>query len=312
MDPLSEVLRMTEVTAHLSAGMIGRGRWSVAFDAPDGVKFNAVRNGRCVLRVDDTTIELNEGDCFLLTTPTPFRLATDLTAMPRPAREVFSTLDAGGMAHVGDEDTSGGAVTLIGGRFDFGARAGELIIDALPPVIHVRADRPEAGFICAAIEAIDTELRSAAAGNAVIAENLAVVMLVRILRLLLDDAPRGISGILAGLRDPAVAVAISAMHDHPAHAWSVAELAAVAAVSRSTLAARFAHTVGVGPLAYLTAWRMELAAHRLRRTDDALASIARDVGYGSDSSFSVAFSRVVGSSPSAYRRASASAAEQMS
>ncbi|MEE3851764.1 AraC family transcriptional regulator [Gordonia sp. LSe1-13] len=306
VDPLSDVLRLTEVTAHLSAGMTGRGRWSVSFDAPVGVKFNAVRAGHCVLRVDDTTIELHEGDCFLLTAPHPFQLATDPHAMPRRAGDVFATLDADGVAHVG-ADESGEPVTLIGGRFDFGARAHELIISALPGVVHVRADRPEAATVRSAIEAIDTELRSTAAGNGVIAESLAVVMLVRILRLLLDDAPHGLTGMLAGLRDPAVAAAISAMHERPEHAWSVAELAAVAAVSRSTLAARFTHTVGVGPLAYLTGWRMELAAHRLRHTDDALARIARDVGYGSDSAFSVAFTRVVGSSPSAYRRASVDA-----
>jgi AraC-like DNA-binding protein len=81
----------------------------------------------------------------------------------------------------------------------------------------------------------------------------------------------------------------------------VAELARVAAVSRSTLAARFKDVVGKGPLEYLTEWRIELAANRIRRGTDTVATIARAVGYGSESAFSVAFKRTTGLSPRAYR-----------
>ncbi|GHJ54312.1 hypothetical protein Nm8I071_36190 [Nonomuraea sp. TT08I-71] len=87
----------------------------------------------------------------------------------------------------------------------------------------------------------------------------------------------------------------------PGHPWTVAELAGVVTVSRSTLASRFKDAVGKGPLEYLTKWRIELAADRLRRGDDTVAAIARAVGYSSESALSVAFKRTTGHSPRAYR-----------
>jgi AraC-like DNA-binding protein len=81
----------------------------------------------------------------------------------------------------------------------------------------------------------------------------------------------------------------------------VADLARTAAVSRSTMAARFRDVVSRGPVDYLTGWRIELAANRLRRTTDTVAVIARDIGYGSESALGVAFKRVTGQSPAAYR-----------
>ncbi|MFB8228326.1 helix-turn-helix transcriptional regulator [Cellulosimicrobium sp. NPDC055967] len=92
------------------------------------------------------------------------------------------------------------------------------------------------------------------------------------------------------------------MHGDPAHPWTVAELAARASVSRSTLASRFKTLVGIGPLDYLTRWRIELAARQLHDGQMTVASVAHSVGYGTESALSVAFKRVLGMSPSVYRR----------
>ena len=53
---------------------------------------------------------------------------------------------------------------------------------------------------------------------------------------------------------------------------------------------------------YLTQWRMQLAAGRLRDTDAKLIEIALDVGYESEAAFSRAFRRAVGEAPGAWRR----------
>ncbi len=83
-------------------------------------------------------------------------------------------------------------------------------------------------------------------------------------------------------------------------------------MSRSTLAARFKETVGQGPLEYLTRWRIELASRQLRESTDTVALIARAVGYGSESALSVAFKRVTGMSPGAYRKQVGAGREAMS
>ncbi|MGW1884753.1 helix-turn-helix transcriptional regulator [Streptomyces sp. NPDC001970] len=91
------------------------------------------------------------------------------------------------------------------------------------------------------------------------------------------------------------------MHDRPAHRWTVAELAAKAGMSRSQFAARFTESVGVPPLEYLLGRRIRSAARDLRTGDRKVAAIAARWGYGSESSFSHAFERVMGSSPGRYR-----------
>ena len=68
-------------------------------------------------------------------------------------------------------------------------------------------------------------------------------------------------------------------------------------MSRSVLAERFAHFVGVPPMQYLAQWRMQLAATLLSATALGLAEIAERVGYGSEAALSRAFKRQVGVSP---------------
>ncbi|TQS46055.1 AraC family transcriptional regulator [Cryptosporangium phraense] len=293
-DPLEQILALLDARGHVSTGLIAGGHWAVAFPAPDDVKFNVVRKGRCVLRVDGgEPVPLAPGDCYLLTHPRPFTLSSDLETAAVPAGPLFAAA-TGGMAHAGD----GEDVALIGGRFSFGERARTVLLDALPPVIHVPAETIEADALRWALDQIDLELRAGGLGSTLVAEHLAIVMLVHVLR----RVPSAGSGLLAGLADPVVGPALRSLHGAPSHAWTVAELAGEAAVSRSTLAARFSDVVGQGPLDYLTGWRMELASARLRSSGDTLAVVARAVGYGSESAFSTAFKRVVGVSPREYRR----------
>ncbi|MFL9659696.1 AraC family transcriptional regulator [Streptomyces sp. PB17] len=299
MDPLEDVLTLLKTRSHLSASLVAGGRWAVRFDAPRVVKFNAVRRGTCQLEVDgiDEPIDLAEGDCYLLTRPRSFTLRSDPETAPVDGGAVFARAEDG-IARAGQGDD----VFLIGGGFSFGTRAQELLLDRLPPIIRVPADTPHAETVQWALTAIDQELTHRPMASTLIAEHLAVIMLVHVLRLHLERAPHAVSGWLAGLADPVVATALTCLHRDPARSWTVADLAGTAAVSRSTLAARFKATVGQGPLEYLTRWRIELAARQLREGNATLASIAHSVGYGSESALSVAFKRVLGMPPGDYRK----------
>ncbi|CAM5568855.1 MULTISPECIES: helix-turn-helix transcriptional regulator [Streptomyces] len=207
-------------------------------------------------------------------------------------------VEGGGQKGLG---VHGVALLLVGGRFSFGARAQELLLGTLPPVVHVPAGTSQAEAVEWALAAIDRELLHRPPASTLVAEHLAVVMLIHVLRFHLARAPRAVSGWPAGLADPAVAAVLRALHEAPARSWTVADLARAGAVCRSTLAARFKDTVGQGPLGYLMRWRIELASPRLRDGTETLAAIARSVGYGSESALSVAFKRVMGVSPRDYR-----------
>ena len=114
-------------------------------------------------------------------------------------------------------------------------------------------------------------------------------------------------GLVRGLGDARLAAAIRVMHERPTHAWTVAELASEAALSRSSFFERFSREVGVAPMEYLLAWRMALAKDLLRRDGRRMAEIAQRVGYSSASTFSVAFTRHVGRAPTQYAREQAAA-----
>ena len=97
-----------------------------------------------------------------------------------------------------------------------------------------------------------------------------------------------------------LAMAIRHMHGNPARPWTVAQLAKKAALSRSSFFERITRAVGVPPMEYLLAWRTAVAKDLLRRNELGVAEVAERVGYGSTSTFSTAFSRYVGRSPSRY------------
>lgn len=107
-------------------------------------------------------------------------------------------------------------------------------------------------------------------------------------------------GWLAALRDPTIGSAIAAIHRDPSRDWTVADLAAEVAMSRSGFATRFADLVGESPKSYITQWRMQLGRSMLE-DDLPIAEIAANLGYQSEAAFSRAFKRVAGIPPSQAR-----------
>jgi len=113
--------------------------------------------------------------------------------------------------------------------------------------------------------------------------------------------PSDAKGWFAALNDPILRRALLCVHDDPARPWTVEELAREAGASRTVLAERFNAVLGHAPIHYVTSWRMQLAADRLRNSNDSLAAIAMDVGYESEAAFNRAFKRVTGVSPGRWR-----------
>jgi AraC-like DNA-binding protein len=164
---------------------------------------------------------------------------------------------------------------------------------ALPPLFVVRPDEAAAQWVRASV---DYAMQRSPA-----ARQLPGLLLAEVLRLHLASAPAVDHGWLAALRDPVLAPALGAMHGDPARKWTVAELAAEAAVSRSLLDARCREILGRPPIRYLADWRMHVAEELLETTELSVFAVARRVGYDSEEAFSRAFKRARGKPPSAWR-----------
>jgi AraC-like DNA-binding protein len=153
------------------------------------------------------------------------------------------------------------------------------------------------------IELMMEEFREARPGSSLVAQQLAHMMLVQALRLYLSERSHDAVGWFAALSDPQLSEALGAMHEDPAFAWTVEQLAARAGMSQSIFAGRFRERVGETPIAYLTRWRMMLAGEKLIHGRDTLVRIAASLGYESEHAFNTAFKRVMGISPRRYARA---------
>jgi AraC-like DNA-binding protein len=172
---------------------------------------------------------------------------------------------------------------------------------ALPPVFVVR---PPPGTLADWVRASITYALEASAGNtddSPLAMRLPELLLMEVLRLHLATAPATDRGWVAALRDPVLGPAMALMHRAPERRWTVADLAAEVATSRSVLDDRFRRTLGRSPIRYLTEWRMHVAEELLATTDVGVGAVSRRVGYDSEEAFSRAFKRAHGQSPSHWR-----------
>jgi AraC-like DNA-binding protein len=178
-----------------------------------------------------------------------------------------------------------------------------MLLAGLPPVVKVNVRGSNAGiWLEASVRYALAEARSPRPGGAGVLAKLAEVLFIEVLRLYMNGQGAGRTGWLAGVGDRVVGAALNALHQHPARAWTLEELARTAGTSRSVLAERFQQLVGSSPIQYLTQWRMVLASNLLCRSNAPLARIAEEVGYQTDTAFSRAFRREFGAPPAAWRR----------
>jgi transcriptional regulator GlxA family with amidase domain len=185
---------------------------------------------------------------------------------------------------------------LLGGYFLFDSPDAGLLVSLLPALVHVRGVER----LSTLVRLVGEEAGEQRSGRDLVLSRLVEVMLIEALRTTQsEDAP---PGLLRGLGDARLAIAMRQMHRDPARPWTVAQLAKTAALSRSAFFDRFTRAVGLPPMEYLLAWRMAMAKDLLRHHDLGLNEVAERVGYSSASTFSTAFSRFVGRPPGRYAR----------
>ncbi|MFN4207166.1 MAG: AraC family transcriptional regulator [Agrobacterium albertimagni] len=218
------------------------------------------------------------------------------------------SIDPKAMAAAPDAETRHGrqegepAMRQFGGYFSFEAPDASLFVSLLPRMIHVRG----AERLTQLVRLVGGEAGRADVGRELILERYVEILLIEALRSApADEAP---PGLLRGLAEPRIALALKSMHAEVDRPWTVEALARHAAMSRSAFFDRFHQTVGMRPMEYLVTWRMALAKNLLQRQDISLDAVAEKVGYSSASTFSTAFSRHVGMPPGRFARAGQMAA----
>lgn len=299
LDPFSDLLKLIDARSIMSGGLVAGGAWAIAFPASPRIKFWGIVRGDCWLALEGepAAIAVKAGDVFLLRAPRSHVLASDLSIRPSALADVLEGRQ-GAIASHGDGDE----FFMIGGKVELSGDSGELLLDGLPDLIHIRAASRHAASLGWLLQQLVRERDDNLPGVVAASSQLAHLMFIQILRAHFEDAEPIAGGRLRAIADKRLSPALQLMHSDPARAWQLGELAKAAAMSRATFSAYFKAVAGIPPMAYLTEWRMRLAQRTLQHGHSSVGAVAASLGYASDSAFSNAFKRVTGRSPRDYQR----------
>ncbi|TXH75728.1 AraC family transcriptional regulator [Thiobacillus sp.] len=282
--------------------------WSVLVPAYGNVaRFHLVTGGHCWVRIEGLSdaIHIEEGDMIMIPRGSQHVLSDTPDRVPVEVDTVVkqSGFDGHGalVYSAADDPTPAGGSMLICGHLEFDNGLGHPLLTDLPPYLLIRTrDTMNHLWIADTLRFIVNETHHEMQGADAVVNRLSEILYIQLARACLDHA-RNELPFVAALKDTYLTRALSALHAEPGRDWTVEGLADIAGLSRARFAARFQKYVGKGPIAYLTEWRMLKATQWLRHTDKPIKVIASKLGYGSEQSFSRAFSQHYTDSPRRYR-----------
>ena len=291
-DPLTQVIGLLRPKASRSKLVTATGSWAVC---PPGTEpfYSAVLDGGCELSIiGRAPVRLGRGD-FMLVPAAKDIIVTSL--VPPLGGHVTEPVEVcPDVFHLGE--TGGSATRMLIGYCAFGTNDAALLVSLLPDLVVVRGERR----LMTLVELLSEEAHAGRPGRDVVLARLLEVLFIEAFRAAV--ARPAAPGLLRGLADERLAAALRRMHGEPTRPWTIGDLAKEAALSRSTFFDRFRREVGVAPMEYLLGWRLAIAKDLLRGDRVSVSEIAQLVGYSSSSTFSVAFARQMGISPSTYAR----------
>jgi AraC family transcriptional regulator, alkane utilization regulator len=313
----ADILPEALASLHLSGALFLRGEfsspWALESSQSDAlaralvpgsrrvILFHVVLGGQFVVSLDGVEERLGPGDVAILPYANRHVLRSPAESRPVPLAKLlpphpWTRLPA--LRHGG-----GGAITSIACGYLY---SDDLhlspVLAAMPPLIVVRPEqRAFRDWLTTNVRFALAETEARPGACDLLMRRLPELLFVKCLDAHARRHGAASAGWLAAAADPILGRALAEMHRYPAKPWTLQKLARTCATSRSVLDERFYRLLGCPPMRYLTFWRLQLAARRLRTSADSVAQIAGGVGYGAVASFSRAFKRHTGVSPQEWR-----------
>ena len=281
--------------------------WSVRIQDEAPLSLVAmVRGDAWVLPDGGEAARLGPGSVAVMRGPDPYTFADDPATPPQvvvhpgqrcttpEGEDLAQAMDLG--IRTWGNDPNGSAMMLVG-TYEEQGEIGRRLLGALPDVVVLPGDAWDSPLVALLAD----EIVRSDPGQDVVLDRLLDLLLIAALRAWFSRPDADAPAWYRASGDPVVGRALRMLQNNPAHPWTVATLAAETGVSRAALARRFTELVGEPPMAFLTDWRLSLAADLLREPDATVGAVARQVGYGSPFALSTAFKRVRGISPKEHR-----------
>lgn len=295
MDVVGDLLAGVRAQGSMFCRSIASPPWGIRFEVamPLSIAF-MVRGDAWVTPAGGESRRLRPGDVALAKGGTTYTIADSPATAPKVT--VYGEECVGEVMELGP-NTYGvpdGEALVVTGTYQVAGDLSARLLSVLPGLLVVPADVR----LASALDLVKAEIEQAEPGAQVALDRLLDLLLVLVVRAWFARPEARAPRWYAALADPQVGRALRMIHDRPEAPWSVGALAEAVGMSRAAFARRFATLVGSTPLAYVTEWRMELAADLLRSPEMTVAAVARRVGYADPFGFSAAFKRVRGVSPS--------------
>jgi AraC-like DNA-binding protein len=314
MDALSDVLRVTGLTGGVFMEAEFTAPWAImAKVSPELCRpfmvlpqqlvcFHYVAEGAFLMQLEDGRLwEVRAGEAIMLLRNDAHVMTSAPNLAPVAASEIIKPPDDLGVPRI--SYGGGGERTRLVCGFLGGDAQLNPLLDHMPVALKIEVGAiPGGQWIAQSFAYAAQALSGGDPGAATVAARMAELLFVETVRRHLAELPAEQTGWLAGLRDPAIGRALSIMHARLNENWTAEALASAVNMSRSAFAERFTTLIGAPPMRYLTNWRMQVAAGRLRGSRDTIAQIAFAVGYESEAAFTRAFRREMGQPPATWRR----------
>lgn len=284
-DPIEQVLESAlngfQLRVEIVADLRYCGEWFEREQAATQGAFHLVGDGECV--VESPAL------------PGPVTLHSgDLVMFPHGGGHVLRSSPC-----MTDDVTEPSYTSLLCGEFVFVIGSHNPVLRALPECVIVRASDGGESFAHLAALLIDTSRREQLGRQVMLNSLAASLFILAVCEFAVQSAdPRG---LFAALGDPRLAKVLNAIHQRPGDDWSIASLASVAGMSRTTFAERFSSLLELPPMQYLTQWRVSQAKLLLQNRQLSVAAIAEQLGYRSEPAFRKLFKRITGIGPGKQR-----------
>jgi AraC-like DNA-binding protein len=281
--------------------------WSLRIQDEAPLTLVAVVRGEAYVIPDGgEAVRLAEGDVAITRGPDPYTVADDPGRAPQvvihpgqrcttPDGDELTLMKDMGVRTWGNSPD--GATLMLTGTYQMRSETSRRLLDALPPLLVLPGEAWDSPLVAYLAEEIGKD----EPGQEAVLDRLLDLLLIAVLRAWFSRPDAGAPDWYRAYGDPVIGRALRLLHHNPAHPWTVAELAHETGMSRAALARRFHELVGEPPMAFLTSWRIALAADLLLEPGSTIGSVAHQVGYGSPFALSTAFKRVRGISPQQHR-----------
>jgi AraC-like DNA-binding protein len=301
MDILAEVLDRIRLGGTLLFHFEFGHPWNVALPERPYALFHYLSRGSATLALEQGgEFRMAEGDLVVVTRGEPHLIYSDRRTKPFPIVDFNRLSDRLGVLRHG-----GGAEplsTMICGNFTVSRPSRGSVMELLPPVLLLKP-AADGAWLAAILQRMASEAAIERPGQRVALSRLTEVLFVEVLRSWIKSLAPGEGGWLGAMADPHIGPALQFIHERPEQPWTLGGLGQRVGLGRSAFSARFTRLVGQPMGRYLIARRMAEAAFLLESSDEAIARIARRVGYETAAAFSKLFHRHHGLSPGRYRAA---------